>query len=251
MLCADGKPTTDMDLFAELSSFPAIAHAVASAPLGTQALVELAMVLEGYTVKRARDQIRRFKELLLTPPEMPEEAADSESAAAAAAQPPQTQAEAEAAAEAEQLKEAKAQQEAAHRLKQCSIPVAAGEGLGAFYTVGLGIDENAVLRPSAEALAKAAGAGSSSSTADPHKDLRDSVRVSLGAWNPPPALRRLRGDLLYAQVVTPEDGTLHLTCVSSGFYVNRTTEGRFDPSPAATPHLSHELLYCLLSASPR
>lgn len=44
--------------------------------------------------------------------------------------------------------------------------------------------------------------------------------LDMSPWSPPPASRKLRGDLLYVRVVTLENVTLHLTACSRGFYVN-------------------------------
>jgi hypothetical protein len=128
------------------------------------------------------------------------------------------------------------------------VPVAAGESLAAFYKVGLGVNFDEVARPDPEAAAAtAAGAGGAAGSSS----KRCLKSVQFGPWNPPPQRRRLLGDLLYVEVVTPDDGTLHLTCVQSGFYVNGTRHSNFDPTPAAVPHHSHELLTCLISASAR
>ena len=40
------------------------------------------------------------------------------------------------------------------------------------------------------------------------------------------------GDLFYLTVKTLEGSAVHITAIPSGFYVNKTTEEAFDPSPA-------------------
>ncbi|MCO5600307.1 hypothetical protein L7F22_054417 [Adiantum nelumboides] len=56
--------------------------------------------------------------------------------------------------------------------------------------------------------------------------------LSVAAWNPPPHhLRIQQGHLLYLHVVTLEGDTLFVTASSQGFYINRSTAARFDPSP--------------------
>eukprot|EP00953_Heterococcus_sp_UTEX-ZZ885_P006038 3726-Heterococcus_DN1.PRE.1 len=265
-LLEEGEVVADMCDYVELESFPTIAAALAAAPSGTYPLIEVRMQLDEYTVKKARDQVRRFRELLQFPPEVsdgvvpgdPEATAKGRKAAAAAkakkasssAKQQQHQDPAAAAAaeqEAEQIREAQAQQAATLRLKECSVPVAAGESLAAFYKVGLGVNFDEVARRDPEAAAAAAAGGASAGSSS----KRCLKSVQFGPWNPPPQRRRLLGDLLYVEVVTPDDGTLHLTCVQSGFYVNGTRHSTFDPTPAAVPHHSHELLTCLISASAR
>jgi hypothetical protein len=88
--------------------------------------------------------------------------------------------------------------------------------------------------------------------------LEEATRVKcsirLSGFHPPPRSRRLMGDLAYLEV-TPPGGTesIFITAIPTGFYVNRSkVQGvgvKFDPSPAAEPCFSHELLDCLLQAS--
>lgn len=62
--------------------------------------------------------------------------------------------------------------------------------------------------------------------------ITPSVRsLTLSSYNPVPAFYRTKGHLLYLQVVTLEGETFHVTATSSGFYVNKSTATRFDPSP--------------------
>lgn len=97
---------------------------------------------------------------------------------------------------------------------------------------------------SAEAVAKSGRMPGS-------KPLAEAVRsVFASGWNPPPPQRKLRGDLLYIEVVTVNEGTLYITAVPSGFYVNKSNRSHFDPSPASNACFSHELFETLLKASP-
>ncbi|GIY94979.1 clustered mitochondria protein homolog [Caerostris extrusa] len=57
--------------------------------------------------------------------------------------------------------------------------------------------------------------------------------LTINGWNPPPGLRKLRGDLLYLYVVTAEDKRLHITASTRGFYINQTTDEEFNPKPAS------------------
>ncbi|QLL34269.1 hypothetical protein HG536_0G01280 [Torulaspora globosa] len=78
--------------------------------------------------------------------------------------------------------------------------------------------------------------------------------LCLSAYNPVPAFYRTKGHLLYLQAVTLEGETLQITCIPSGFYVNKSTNSKFDPSPRtaedgsfiATQHSLYDLL-CLSS----
>jgi hypothetical protein len=113
-----------------------------------------------------------------------------------------------------------------------------------------------------------------------NKAVVESIKsVFTSGWNPPPPPRKLKGDLLYLEVITANEGTFYITAVAryvifmlsleclsricanvlccvilfcpclSGFYVSKSNRGHFDPSPAANHHFSHELLTLLLSAS--
>lgn len=75
-------------------------------------------------------------------------------------------------------------------------------------------------------------------------------KISFGGFNPPPPHRRLLGDLVYLEVQLPgNEEMVHITAIPTGFYVNRSKGGKFDPSPSAEPCFSHELLDCLLQKS--
>lgn len=70
------------------------------------------------------------------------------------------------------------------------------------------------------------------------------------AWNPPPGGRRLAGDLLYLDVVTLEDVCANITASTSGFFINRTHDGTFNPQPHSEPCRSHTLVGLLNLLSP-
>ncbi|USW48513.1 Putative CLU domain containing protein [Septoria linicola] len=76
--------------------------------------------------------------------------------------------------------------------------------------------------------------------------------VSLSAWNPPPYHLRNRGHLLYIQVVTNEGEQHYITAHVSGFYVNKSTNNRFDPAPRNSPKSAsaHSLINLLSQISP-
>ena len=78
-------------------------------------------------------------------------------------------------------------------------------------------------------------------------------RIKFSGFHPPPPSRRLMGDLAYFEAIMPGCETIHITAVPTGFYVNKSVTGDaeiFDPSPASKPCFSHELLDCLIAASP-
>ena len=70
--------------------------------------------------------------------------------------------------------------------------------------------------------------------------------LTTSGWNPPPGIRKLHGDLLYIYVVTMEDKKFHITSSTKGFYVNLSTDEKFNPK-AATPFVVHHSLIDLLS----
>lgn len=88
------------------------------------------------------------------------------------------------------------------------------------------------------------------------EQCRVKCTIRYSGFHPPPQSRRLLGDLCYLEVVPPaypEEPILNITAIPTGFYINRSTveDGayKFDPSPAADPCFSHELLDCMLQAS--
>ncbi|XP_055951355.1 clustered mitochondria protein homolog [Argiope bruennichi] len=74
--------------------------------------------------------------------------------------------------------------------------------------------------------------------------------LTISGWNPPPGLRKLRGDLLYLYVVTAEDKRLHITASTRGFYINQTTDEEFNPKPATPKLIFHSLADLLGQVSP-
>jgi protein TIF31 len=76
--------------------------------------------------------------------------------------------------------------------------------------------------------------------------------VSVSPWNPPPYHLRSKGHLLYLQVTTNEGEQYHVTSTVSGFYVSKSSNAKFDPSPRQAPkaHAAHSLLTLLEDISP-
>lgn len=71
--------------------------------------------------------------------------------------------------------------------------------------------------------------------------------LSLSAWHPPPCHLRQRGHLLYLTLVTNEGDQVQITGHVGGFYVNKCSSNKFDPSPRSPPKnaAAHSLLTLL------
>jgi protein TIF31 len=214
--------------------------------------VTLKMVLEPYDVKKARFHVRRFKDLLQFPPaerlmaEEDKEVEQPDASASEEAPLPSTQSEAQSSTQLEEQPTEDAQKDLVKRWKKA-------------------LDQRASLNKALRAKLPDTEIVTNASLTDYfdrtlHSLVEDSLidiapepclqHITYSAWNPPPNHRKMQGDLLYLQVQTFDDGTLHITCTRAGFYVNRTSHSTFDPQPALNCHFSHELLYTLLSASP-
>ncbi|CZS95779.1 hypothetical protein WAI453_001610 [Rhynchosporium graminicola] len=76
--------------------------------------------------------------------------------------------------------------------------------------------------------------------------------ISVSPWNPPPYHLRQKGHLLYIQVTTIEGEQYQITAHVSGFYVNKSSNAKFDPFPRAAPkaYSAHSLLNLLSELSP-
>ena len=76
--------------------------------------------------------------------------------------------------------------------------------------------------------------------------------VALSSWNPPPCHLRQRGHLLYLVVTTNEGEQYQITSHVSGFFVNKSSNAKFDPFPKPAPknYSSHSLLDLLHLMSP-
>ncbi|KAK2672054.1 hypothetical protein RAB80_012133 [Fusarium oxysporum f. sp. vasinfectum] len=78
-------------------------------------------------------------------------------------------------------------------------------------------------------------------------------QISLSSWNPPPPHLRQRGHLLYLVVSTNEGEQYQITSHVSGFFVNKSSNAKFDPFPRPAPkgQSAHSLLSLieLVSAS--
>ena len=71
-------------------------------------------------------------------------------------------------------------------------------------------------------------------------------------WNPPPHHLRQKGHLLYLQLTTNEGEQYQITSHVSGFYVNKSSNSKFDPFPRLAPKnaSAHSLLSLISNLSP-
>ncbi|KAF2476871.1 uncharacterized protein BDR25DRAFT_41781 [Lindgomyces ingoldianus] len=76
--------------------------------------------------------------------------------------------------------------------------------------------------------------------------------ISVSPWNPPPYHLRSKGHLLYLQLTTNEGDQHHITAHVGGFYVNKSSNTKFDPFPRPAPkdYSAHSLLTLISKASP-
>lgn len=76
--------------------------------------------------------------------------------------------------------------------------------------------------------------------------------ISLSPWNPPPAHLRQKGHLLYLIVTTNEGEQFQITAHVGGFYVNKSSNAKFDPFPRQAPKgaSAHSLLTLIGDISP-
>lgn len=74
--------------------------------------------------------------------------------------------------------------------------------------------------------------------------------ICLSQYNPVPGFYKSKGHLLYLQVVTLEGENFHITATPSGFYVNKSTNTKFDPSHKVfedNSHLNNKVFYSLFN----
>ncbi|GAB5586112.1 Intracellular distribution of mitochondria [Umbelopsis nana] len=76
----------------------------------------------------------------------------------------------------------------------------------------------------------------------------------LSGWNPVPHPQKLKGDLLYLVATTLENETVHITSNIRGFFVNNSSNNKFDPTVKRAPSAeklteSHSLITLLQHVS--
>lgn len=76
--------------------------------------------------------------------------------------------------------------------------------------------------------------------------------IALSSWNPPPCHLRQRGHLLYLVATTMEGEQIQITAHVTGFFVNKSSNAKFDPFPRPAPkgQSAHSLLELLELISP-
>ncbi|KAF6843675.1 eukaryotic translation initiation factor 3 subunit clu1 [Colletotrichum musicola] len=76
--------------------------------------------------------------------------------------------------------------------------------------------------------------------------------ISLSPWNPPPCHLKQRGHLLYLVATTNEGEQHQITAYVGGFFVNKSSNSKFDPFPRPAPkgQAAHSLLTLLDLVSP-
>ena len=62
--------------------------------------------------------------------------------------------------------------------------------------------------------------------------------VSHSGWNPPTLNRQTRGDFFYVRALTYESEILHITAFCKGFFVNKSTDEKYDPNPKSKAFLN-------------
>ena len=76
--------------------------------------------------------------------------------------------------------------------------------------------------------------------------------ISVSPWNPPPYHMRQKGHLLYLQATTNEGEQFQITSSVAGFFVNKSSNNKFDPFPRPAPknHSAHSLMSLISLISP-
>ncbi|XP_059844021.1 clustered mitochondria protein homolog isoform X1 [Hypanus sabinus] len=83
-----------------------------------------------------------------------------------------------------------------------------------------------------------------------NKHLQCLKSLMMSGWNPPPGNRKMRGDLMYLNIVTMEDRHVSITASTRGFYVNQSTVDEFNPKSDNPNLLCHSLVDLLNQISP-
>lgn len=106
-------------------------------------------------------------------------------------------------------------------------------------------------------IAEILSIGSSTATVAGSKKveyLRPALKsLALSPWNPVTVSRRAYGDLFYLTIKTLEGENVNVTASVSGFFINNTTDNRFDPSIKQSAKVSKtfSLLNMLVALSPK
>ena len=87
---------------------------------------------------------------------------------------------------------------------------------------------------------------------DQEPPLKTIKSLGVSAWNPPPPFLRQQGHLLYLQLTTNEGEQYQITSHISGFFVNKSSNSKFDPFPRPPPKnaAAHSLFSLISILSP-
>ena len=82
--------------------------------------------------------------------------------------------------------------------------------------------------------------------------LKTIKSICLSPWNPPPPFLRQQGHLLYLQLTTNEGEQYQITSHVAGFFVNKSSNSKFDPYPRPAPKnvAAHSLFTIIKNLSP-
>ncbi|XP_067910967.1 clustered mitochondria protein homolog [Heterodontus francisci] len=83
-----------------------------------------------------------------------------------------------------------------------------------------------------------------------NKPLQCLKSLMMSGWSPPPGNRKMRGDLMYFNIITMEDRHISITASTRGFYINQSTVDVFNPKPGSPSLLCHSLVDLLNQISP-
>lgn len=245
----------------------------------------LRMTLEKYDARKVRAHVRRFREVLGNPPipqfgaEGEDEEADAGSAVAAAApakaakgkkkKSKQTLATNGAAAkdaaadsgdagsdkQASEITEKQLQmlRDIHAKLEGVKVPVL--PELVDFYTMPGSSTAKEADKPAPSTAKGATKGGKKGAEKSPKQEPLDLKlptcvkSIVFSGYNPPPAARKLAGDLLYLAVTVADGAVFHVTAHANGFFVNRSTATTFDPLPLKGSAPTHLLVDVLSAAS--
>ena len=87
---------------------------------------------------------------------------------------------------------------------------------------------------------------------DQEQPVKTIKSLGVSAWNPPPPLLRQQGHLLYLQLTTNEGEQYQITSHVTGFFVNKSSNSKFDPFPRPPPKnaAAHSLFSLIFFLSP-
>lgn len=164
-----------------------------------------------------------------------------------------------------------------HLIRVREIVGAAGNRIDALHGIAAGLSLHDAVSPwkdptalstSLEKAAKDVSSGSSHALADysfdgepvmrtilpaEHEQQPKTIKsIGVSAWNPPPPYLRHQGHLLYLQLTTNEGEQYQITSSVSGFFVNKSSNSKFDPFPRIPPKhaAAHSLFSLVVKLSP-